>query len=66
MYGGWYIVATIPNSFERGMVAPYDVYSPRPDGSIREDFYVRRGSFASLGKHFVIRDFVKPGTGGAF
>jgi apolipoprotein D and lipocalin family protein len=65
MYGGWHIVATIPNSFERGMVAPYDVYTARPDGSIREDFYVRHGSFASPVKHFVVHDFVKPGTGGA-
>jgi apolipoprotein D and lipocalin family protein len=65
MYGGWHIVATIPNSFERGMVAPYDVYSPRLDGSIREDFYVRHGAFASPVKHFVVHDFVKPGTGGA-
>ena len=64
--GGWHIVATIPNSFERGMVAPYDVYSPRPDGSIREDFYVRHGAFSAPVKHFVVRDFVKPGTGGAF
>jgi apolipoprotein D and lipocalin family protein len=66
LYGGWHIVATIPNSFERGMVAPYDVYAPRPDGSIREDFYVRRGAFAAPLKHFVVRDFIKPGTGGAF
>jgi len=66
MYGGWRIVATIPNPFERGMVAPYDVYSPGPSGSIREDFYVRRGSFDAPVKHFVVRDFVKPGTGGAF
>lgn len=65
LYGGWHIVATIPNGFERGMVAPYDVYSPGPDGSIREDFYVRRGSFAAPVKHFVVRDFVRPGTGGA-
>jgi apolipoprotein D and lipocalin family protein len=66
MYGGWHIVATIPNAFERGMVGPYDVYSPRPDGSIREDFYVRRGSFSAPLRHFVVRDFVKPGTGGAY
>ena len=26
MYGGWYIVATIPNGFEKGLVEPYDVY----------------------------------------
>jgi apolipoprotein D and lipocalin family protein len=65
IYGGWHIVATIPNGFERGMLAPYDVYSPRPDGSIREDFYVRRGSFSAPLKHFVVKDFIKPGTEGA-
>jgi apolipoprotein D and lipocalin family protein len=65
MYGGWYIVATIPNAFERGMVAPYDVYSPRPDGSLREDFYVRRGRFSAPRRHFVVRDFVNPGSHGA-
>jgi len=65
MYGGWYIVATIPNSFEKGMVAPYDVYSPRSDGSLREDFYVRRGGFDSPRRHFVVQDFVNPGSHGA-
>jgi apolipoprotein D and lipocalin family protein len=65
IYGGWHIVATIPNGFERGMLAPYDVYSPLPDGSIREDFYVRRGAFSAPLKHFVVRDFIKPGTEGA-
>ena len=65
MYGGWYIVATIPNAFERGMVQPYDVYSQRPDGDIREDFYVRRGSVTAKQDHFTVHDWVKPGTGGA-
>jgi apolipoprotein D and lipocalin family protein len=65
MYGGWYLVATIPNRFERGLVAPYDVYSKRPDGDIREDFYTRRGSFNAPVKHFVVHDWVRPGTGGA-
>ncbi len=65
LYGGWYIVATIPNGFEKGMVAPYDVYSPRPDGSLREDFYVRRGGFDAPRKHFVVQDFVNPGSHGA-
>jgi apolipoprotein D and lipocalin family protein len=64
VYGTWYIVATIPNSFERGLVAPKDIYSPRPDGGIREDFYTRRGSFDAPVKHFVVHDWVKPGTGG--
>jgi apolipoprotein D and lipocalin family protein len=65
MYGGWYLIATMKNGFEKGMVQPYDVYSKRPDGTIREDFYVRRGSFAAKRDHFVVHDWVKPGTGNA-
>jgi apolipoprotein D and lipocalin family protein len=67
MYGGWYIIAAIPKGgFEDGMVAPYDVYSPRPDGDIREDFYVRKGSFNAPRKHLVARNSVKPGTNNAY
>jgi apolipoprotein D and lipocalin family protein len=63
MYGGWYIIAAIPKGgFESGMVQPYTVYSPRPDGDIREDFYVRRGSFSAPRKHLTARNSVKPGT----
>jgi apolipoprotein D and lipocalin family protein len=62
MYGGWYLIATIPNGFEKGMVQPYDVYSKRPDGDIREDFYLRRGSFSAPQKHFTVHDWVRPGT----
>jgi apolipoprotein D and lipocalin family protein len=62
MYGGWRLVATIPNGFEKGMVEPYDVYSPRPDGDIREDFYMRKGGFDAPRKHFVVHDWVRPGT----
>jgi len=65
MYGSWYIVATIPNWFERGMVAPVDNFSPRPDGDIPEDFYVQRSSFGSPQKHFVVHDWVRPGTSNA-
>jgi apolipoprotein D and lipocalin family protein len=65
MYGGWYLIATIKNGFEKGMVTPYDVYSKAPDGAIHEDFYVRRGSFDAPRKHFVVKDFVKPGTNNA-
>lgn len=67
IYGRWYIIAGIPKGgFEQGMVTPYTIYSPRPDGDIREDFYVRRGSFAAPQKHYVVRDSVKPGTHNAF
>lgn len=62
MYGGWYIVATIPNRFEKGMVAPYDVFSARPDADIQEDFYVQKGSFTAPKKHFSVHDWVRPGT----
>lgn len=65
MMGGWYIVATIPNWFERGMVAPYDVYSMRPDGDIREDFFMRSGGANERLRHFTVRDHVVPGTNNA-
>jgi apolipoprotein D and lipocalin family protein len=65
MWGGWYLIATIPNGFEKGMVAPYDVYSQRPDGDIREDFYVRSGSFKSPLDHYVVHDWIRPGSNNA-
>jgi 2-polyprenyl-6-methoxyphenol hydroxylase-like FAD-dependent oxidoreductase/lipocalin len=65
LYGGWYLLATIPNRFERGLVAPYDVYSKRPDGDIQEDFYARRGGFGAPRKHYTVHDWVRPGTGDA-
>jgi apolipoprotein D and lipocalin family protein len=65
MYGGWYIVATIPNWFERGIVRPYDVYFRRPDGDIREVFTMQRGSFAARRHRYVVHDWVQPGTANA-
>ena len=65
MYGGWHIVATIPNGFEKGMLAPYDVYSKDPRGGVKEDFYVQRGGFSHPRKHFTVRDFVAPGSSNA-
>ncbi len=65
MYGGWFLVATIPNAFEKGMVNPYDVYSKRPDGDIQEDFYFRKGSFSAPKKHFEVHDWVRTGSGNA-
>jgi apolipoprotein D and lipocalin family protein len=65
MYGGWYIVATIPNRIEKGIVAPCDVYSPRSDGAIREDFYFQRGGFHGARHHLTTHDEVDPNSGGA-
>ena len=63
VYGGWYMIATIPNSFEKGMVAPHDAYSRRPDGDLQEDFTFRPGGFAAPEKHYTVHDWVRPGTG---
>jgi apolipoprotein D and lipocalin family protein len=65
MQGGWYIVATIPSRFEKGMVAPFDVYSLRADGNIQENFYVRRGGFAAKIRHFTVKDTMVPGSNNA-
>jgi apolipoprotein D and lipocalin family protein len=65
MQGGWYIVATIPNRFERGMVAPFDVYSRRTDGGIQENFSLRRGGFDAKVRHYTVRDTMVPGSNNA-
>jgi apolipoprotein D and lipocalin family protein len=65
MYGGWFLIATIRNGFEKGMVAPYDVYSKREDGDIQEDFTMRSGSFQAPVRHFTVHDWVRPGTNNA-
>jgi apolipoprotein D and lipocalin family protein len=65
MQGGWYIVATIPNHFERGMVAPFDVYSLRADGDIQEDFHSRFGGFDAKVRHFTVRDTIVPESNNA-
>ena len=65
MYGGWYIVATIPNWFEKGLVNPYDVYSRRPDGDIREEFYLQKGGFDAPRARYDVHDWVRPGSGNA-
>jgi apolipoprotein D and lipocalin family protein len=60
--GGWYILAAIPNSFERHLVGMYDYYSLLPDGSIREDFFTHRNSFSSSQEHFRAHDTISAGT----
>jgi apolipoprotein D and lipocalin family protein len=65
MAGDWYILATLPNSFERGIVAPHDVYTVRPKGDIREDFYSRRGGFSGSIKHAHTTISIRPNTGAA-
>jgi apolipoprotein D and lipocalin family protein len=65
MAGGWYILATLPNSFERGIVAPHDVYTLRPKGGVREDFYFRRGGFGGRLKHADTTISIRRNTGNA-
>jgi apolipoprotein D and lipocalin family protein len=64
-YGTWYIVATVPNRFERGLVGMRDEFSKRPDGDIREDFYKQRGGFDAPLKRFTVHDWVRSNSGGA-
>jgi apolipoprotein D and lipocalin family protein len=65
VWGDWHILATIPNAFERGMVAPLDVYSPGGGRNIQEDFYVRRGRFDAPVRRFRVHDWVRAGTNNA-
>ena len=65
MAGGWYIVATIPNFLERGVIGGYDVFTPESSGDIREDFYMHLHSFENERKHFTVRITVQPDTGNA-
>jgi apolipoprotein D and lipocalin family protein len=66
MYGGWYIVATIPNFLEHGAVGGYDVYSKgaKPD-LICEEFHMQRGGFDKEKKHYVVDIAVRPDTNNA-
>ena len=63
--GRWYIVATIPNWFEKGMIAPVDAFTLREDGDIQEDFETQWHSFASPRRHYVGRISIRPNTGNA-
>ena len=60
--GGWYIVAAIPNGFEKRLIGMFDYYSLLPDGSIREDFFTHRDSFAMKQEHFTVHDTITPGS----
>jgi apolipoprotein D and lipocalin family protein len=65
MGGGWYIVATIPNALEHGVIAGYDVFTVQSPAVIREDFYMQRSSFSSRRIHATTRITVQPHTGNA-
>jgi apolipoprotein D and lipocalin family protein len=66
MYGDWYIVATIPNFFEKGMVGAHDVFSRGTKDPIREDFYMQRGGFDGKTHHYVTAIAVKDNTHNAY
>jgi apolipoprotein D and lipocalin family protein len=50
--GNWYVIANIPYYLEKGKVASYDTYSPRPDGRMNNVFTFRRGSFSAPEEHW--------------
>ena len=45
--GRWNVIANIPYFLERGKVASYDTYAPRPDGRMQNNFTFRRGSLTA-------------------
>jgi apolipoprotein D and lipocalin family protein len=66
MYGAWYIVATIPNLLEKGMVEPLDVFSPGANGSVHENFSMRRGSFEAAARHYSGRILIRQNSHDAY
>jgi apolipoprotein D and lipocalin family protein len=43
--GDWYVIANIPYWLEDGKVATFDRYRLRPDGTMDNEYWFRRGSF---------------------
>jgi apolipoprotein D and lipocalin family protein len=65
IYGGWYILATIPNHLERGVTDAYDHFAPGRDGEILEDFYCRWNGFDKEKKHYSVHIEILPATNNA-
>lgn len=65
VYGGWYIVACIPNFLDRGSVDNYDYFAPGPGGRIVEQFWTRRGGFDRPRMHLVGNIEIVPGSDNA-
>lgn len=63
--GKWFVISEIPYVGERGNVGGYVVYEPNPDGSIRDEYHAREGTFDGKPVDMTFMDRVVEGTNNA-
>jgi len=63
--GSWYVIAAIPLYPERDAYNAIETYTLQPDGSIKTDFRMRKGSYTAPVKVFRPTGYVVDGSNGA-
>lgn len=63
--GSWYVIAAIPLVPERKAFNAIETYTLQPDGSIKTEFRMRKGSFGAPVKTYHPTGYVVDGNGGA-
>lgn len=63
--GKWYLIATIPTSYDKDAYNAVETYSLKPDGNIHTTFSFHEGGFDGPYKHIESTGYVTPGTGNA-
>lgn len=57
--GGWYVIASIPTPFEKGVYNGIEAYRLEEDGSVETTFTFNKGSFDGPQKIYRARGFVQ-------
>ena len=57
--GDWFVVATIPTLFEKGLFNPVEHYARNADGSIKITFSYRRGSLTAPKQQITATGFIQ-------
>ena len=63
--GDWYVIASIPTSFEKGAYNALERYRLDADGTVATRFTFNKGGFDGPPKEYNPRGFVREGTGNA-
>ncbi len=63
--GDWYVIASIPTSFEKGAYNALESYRLDADGTVATRFTFNKGGFDGPPKEYNPRGFVREGTGNA-
>ncbi len=63
--GDWYVIASIPTSFEKGAYNALESYRLNADGTVATRFTFNKGGFDGPQKEYNPRGFVREGTGNA-